>query len=338
MTWPDDDRDDGRVPDRAGAHDPDVRPVPRGAEEIPAEAEGIRREPDQELALDQEIREVVRQVIRDGDRHQREHEEPGHGARRELIVAHPGHPAGECHVHEPEEERERDEPEGADEREPRVAERHERGVEAPLDARPRRRGGESIEGHRREEDQDERDHRGRHVPGVEEPRAEGAQVPLAASGRGPLEARSAVEARAIPRRAGDLAPPAGLAVRDAHLGRGESRQDPEGCGERVGVAQPGDAAEEGHASPRERRVGDDQVTELGGDAPARVDQLDPGEREEQRDRRPDAESRRVAEPQRPPSEQRLAPREERGPGIDDAPTGSPRAPRGRRIPPTTPPR
>ena len=123
MTWPDDDRDDGRVPHRAGAHDPDVRPVARGAEEIPAEAEGIRREPDQELALDQEIREVVRQVIRDGDRHQGEHEEPGHGARRELIVAHPGHPAGECHVYEPEEERERDEPERADEREPRVAER-----------------------------------------------------------------------------------------------------------------------------------------------------------------------------------------------------------------------
>ena len=54
-------------------------------------------------------------MIRDGDRDQGEHEEPSHGPRRELPLAHPGHPPGEAHVDEPEEEGERDEPEGANE-------------------------------------------------------------------------------------------------------------------------------------------------------------------------------------------------------------------------------
>src|SRR6266545_3950636 len=61
------DGDHGGEPGEAGAHRADIGPIPRRAEEIPADAEGIRGQRDDELALDQEEGEVVGQVIRDGD-------------------------------------------------------------------------------------------------------------------------------------------------------------------------------------------------------------------------------------------------------------------------------
>src|SRR5262245_11246912 len=66
----DDDRDDGPVPDESGADDSYVRAIAGGAPQVPAEPERVGSEPDHELALDQQITEVVSQVIGDRDRHE----------------------------------------------------------------------------------------------------------------------------------------------------------------------------------------------------------------------------------------------------------------------------
>ena len=120
------------------------------------------------------------------------------------------------------------------------------------------------------------------------------EVPLAPGRQCPLEARPAVEALAVPLRAAELAPPAGLPVGDADLCRREARQDPEGDGEGIRVMEPGEAAEESHAGPGEGGVREDQAAEMSRDAAPRVDQLDPREAEKQRHRRPGAEPRRIA--------------------------------------------
>ena len=52
----------------------DIDPVARGPEQIPAEAERVGRERNDVLALDQQEREIMREVIADRDRDQREGE------------------------------------------------------------------------------------------------------------------------------------------------------------------------------------------------------------------------------------------------------------------------
>src|SRR5262249_12268980 len=148
---------------------------------------------------------------------------------------------------------------------------------------------------------------------------ERADVPLASSGRGPGEALPAIEAGAVLSRAGERASPAGLAVRDPDLGRCEAREHSEGRRERVPVAKPGRAPEESHGCPREEGVGDDEAAQLRRNAPAGVNELDPGEREEEPDGRPDAEAAWIALRDMRRSPERLGPAEDRGPRIHHRP-------------------
>ena len=69
--------DDGgkrRVPGKARTGQGDVDPVAGRAEQVPAAPERIGQERNDVLPLDQQEDEIMRDVIADGDRHQREGE------------------------------------------------------------------------------------------------------------------------------------------------------------------------------------------------------------------------------------------------------------------------
>ena len=71
---PDHERSDLDVPHRLGRHDGEIRREVRRPEEIPASPERVGGERDDELALDQEQREVMSREIRSGDGHERKDE------------------------------------------------------------------------------------------------------------------------------------------------------------------------------------------------------------------------------------------------------------------------
>ena len=77
-----DDRHDGRVPGHSGVHQAAVGADVSRADEIPAQAQRIGDEGDRELAVDHEMAEVMREVIGQRNRNEREHEPAIHGAGR----------------------------------------------------------------------------------------------------------------------------------------------------------------------------------------------------------------------------------------------------------------
>ena len=89
-----DDGRDCRVPGKARADDSDVDAIASGAEQIPAPAERIGEERDDVLPLHQQEHQVVRHVIADGDRDQRQGEAARDLERRrrpdatQLMTAH----------------------------------------------------------------------------------------------------------------------------------------------------------------------------------------------------------------------------------------------------------
>src|ERR1051325_10469280 len=68
------DEDHRAVPEDVRAHRAEVDLVAGGAEKIPAEAERVRSERDHELPRRHEKRKVVREMVGDGDGHEREDE------------------------------------------------------------------------------------------------------------------------------------------------------------------------------------------------------------------------------------------------------------------------
>jgi hypothetical protein len=70
-------------------HDADVDPVERSAEQVPAIAERIRGERNDELPGKREQREVMREVVGNGDGDERQHEPAGD--RRHPLTRHARH-------------------------------------------------------------------------------------------------------------------------------------------------------------------------------------------------------------------------------------------------------
>jgi len=74
---PDDNRHHGRVPDESGIDDTDIDVIIRRTEKVSAGAKGIGGERYQKLSANQKIREIVRQMIGNGDRYQGVYEQTG---------------------------------------------------------------------------------------------------------------------------------------------------------------------------------------------------------------------------------------------------------------------
>ena len=90
-----DDGDQRQIPSASGVHDADRRLVRGGAEEVPAEAEGVGDERDDQLAGLQQEQELVCQMVGDRDGNERKHE--ASGAQAEWPSRSAGPPSRQSH-------------------------------------------------------------------------------------------------------------------------------------------------------------------------------------------------------------------------------------------------
>ena len=87
----DEDRRHRGEPGKPRVDDRDIHAVARRAEQIPAEAEGVRRQRNDVLPLDEQEREIMREVIADRDRNQCEGEAARKFERRQALLRNRAH-------------------------------------------------------------------------------------------------------------------------------------------------------------------------------------------------------------------------------------------------------
>ena len=108
-------------PGKARADHCDIHAIACGAEEIPAEAEGVGGERNDVLPLDQQEREIMREVIADRDRHQAQGEAACDGKRGEPLLRDGAHDRADPDISAAEYEPEGNEPRRSDRHEPQIA-------------------------------------------------------------------------------------------------------------------------------------------------------------------------------------------------------------------------
>ncbi len=320
-----DDGDHRGVPGEAGADDGDVDAVRRGAEEVPAEPERIGGERDDVLALDQEIAEIVREMVGDRDGHQCVNEAPGELPGAAAATDDGDHHADGGEVGAEKEKPEDDEARGANGEAPGLARALEERPQRVLERAPGGRREEAVIENRGEHQQNERRHRDRGRPVPQQSDRVGTQRQLALAAGRAGEAVGTADAFAVAVAAVERAGGADLGARDADLGRGEPRQQPEEQREHLALPEPALAPEKEHPGPGHHRIRDRHRGDIRRHRGGGKDQLDPGEDEQQDHRRPDPERRRIGQaarelaPRRETTIERFGSREGGPPRVDQRP-------------------
>ena len=286
-----DDGDHGRIPGKACAGERDVDAIAGRADEVPAAAERVRQEGDDVLALHEQEHQVVRDMVADGDGDEREGEALRHLERAGLARRHPAHDGADASEGAEEQEPECNEADAPDQQGTLLAEARQTRAQGVFDERPFARADEPVVKHARQQQQHERHHRHGDRAALEQATTERAQQQAAL-----------------------------LCLGRRKAGEGGKHQR-----EHLAMPQPGVAAIDEHARPGEQRIGERQ----GGDVRRRrcvgVDELDPGEGQQQQARGPHAQRRRIGQAEarlagapKPPIEPSRAV-ERGGPWVDEGP-------------------
>ena len=236
----------------------------------------------------------MREVIADGDRHQGVGEGARDKERRGGLLRNRAHQCADPDIDAAEDEPEGDQPGRSDRHELEIAENRNVTSKRGFELAPFRRRQRAVVEHAREQQQHESHHRARNRAAVEKPGAEWPQpqVPISAA---------------------------------AYLDRREPREGAEHRREYLAALEPAVAAEQEHAGQGENGIDTCQRCDGSWHGWIRIDELDPGECQQQNKGGPDAKALRIGQAQAEfasagdPLLERLDRLEDRAPGIDQHP-------------------
>ena len=261
------DGDDRQIPDKARIDDADIDAIEHRAEQVPSVPEWIRRQRNDELTGDREQREIMREMVRDRDRNERQHERARQGGQTRA-AGNPLYDADRGNVERRQTERARDQQSGCEQHvDWALCGFATAGRENRLDDRcPDRRFHNAVDGHAAEREQGEADHRSVQWRARVQSGREGPQRPVP-----------------------DMIPP--------KVQRREPPEQFENDRKHVAAPEPHVAPERDASGEVQRKIDQHRDGDVARHVAAGGDQFEPHEEEEQGASRPCSEPRRVGPPQ-----------------------------------------